>query len=90
MSSLIRKVKNFDSKLQIVKKDIFRLGWLTLSIDSNSNQPLSLHIRRSEMMRLLKTLQVFGKTTPKELIQKMIRHYGPPQLFERQTRAISV
>ena len=76
--------------LEVIKKDIFRLGWLNLYIGGNSNQPLSIHIKRTEMMRLLMTLQVFGKTTPKELIQKMIRHYGPPQLFERQTAVITV
>ena len=90
ISSLVRKVKTFDSKLEVIKKDIFRLGWLNLYIGGNSNQPLSIHIKRTEMMRLLMTLQVFGKTTPKELIQKMIRHYGPPQLIERQTAVITV
>lgn len=84
INSIIRKVKEFDTKLDFLKRDIFKLGWLTLCLENNSIKPLSLHIQKSAIMHFLHTLQIFDKTTPKELIQEIIFHYGPPDLFDRQ------
>ena len=82
--SIIRKVKEFDSRLEILKRDIFKLGWLTLRSEKDGNNQLFLHIQNSAIMHFLSTLKIFGKTTPKQLIQKMIFHYGPPDLFQKQ------
>ena len=84
INSIIRKVKEFDSRLEILKRDIFKLGWLTLRSEKDGNNQLFLHIQNSEIMHFFSTLKILGKTTPKELIQRMIFHYGPPDLFEKQ------